>query len=128
MGAHQLDTAQWANDTENTGPGSVEGEGTFNEGSMYNTIHYKLKYTYANGVEMYVESGGTSLRFEGSEGWVSNSGWARPPEASSKKILDSVISPDETQLFTCREGEHRRLLDCVKSRKDPTYLPRPDIA
>ena len=122
-GAHQLDTAQWANDTENTGPVSVEGEGTFNEGSMYNTaIDYKLKYTYANGVEMYVESGGTSLRFEGTEGWVGNSGWARPPEASSKKILDSVIGPDETQLFTCREGEHRNFLDCVKSRKDP-YLP-----
>ncbi len=122
-GAHQLDTAQWANDTENTGPVSVEGEGTFNEVSMYNTaIDYKLKYTYANGVVMYVESGGTSLRFEGTEGWVGNSGWARPPEASSKKILNSVIGPDETQLFTCREGEHRNFLDCVKSRKDP-YLP-----
>ena len=86
----------------------MEGEGTFNEGSMYNTaIHYKLKYTYASAAsyaEMYVEkTGGTSLRFEGSEGWVGNSGWARPPEASSKKILDSVIGPDETQLFTCRE-------------------------
>ncbi len=101
----------------------MEGEGTFNEGSMYNTaIDYKLKYTYANGVEMYVESGGTSLRFEGTEGWVGNTGWARPPEASSKKILDQVIGPDETQLFTCREGEHRNFLDCVKSRKDP-YLP-----
>ncbi|MBT6462463.1 MAG: Gfo/Idh/MocA family oxidoreductase [Opitutae bacterium] len=122
-GAHQLDTAQWANDTENTGPISVEGKGTFNEGSMYNTaISYKLKYTYANGVELHVESGGTSLRFEGTDGWVGNSGWARPPQASSKEILESKIGPEETHLFTCREGEHRNFLDCVKSRKDP-YLP-----
>src|SRR5690606_27657187 len=75
-GAHQIDTAQWANDTELTGPIAVEGAGTVNEGSMYNTfITYKLKYTYANGVEMFVESGGTSLRFEGTEGWVGNDGW-----------------------------------------------------
>jgi predicted dehydrogenase len=122
-GAHQLDTAQWANDTENTGPVSVEGKGTFNEGSIYNTaINYKLKYTYANGVEMHVESGGTSLRFEGTDGWVGNSGWARPPQASSKEILESKIGPEETHLFTCKEGEHRNFLDCVKSRKDP-YLP-----
>ena len=122
-GAHQLDTAQWANDTENTGPVFVEGKGTFNEGSIYNTaINYKLKYTYANGVEMHVESGGTSLRFEGTDGWVGNSGWARPPQASSKEILESKIGPEETHLFTCKEGEHRNFLDCVKSRKDP-YLP-----
>jgi len=122
-GAHQLDTAQWANDTELTGPVEVEGEGTVNEGSMYNTfVDYRLKYTYANGVVVHVESGGTSLRFEGTDGWVGNRGWAQPVEASSREILTSKIGPEETHLFTCLGGEHRNFFDCVKSRQDP-YLP-----
>ena len=43
-------------------------------------------------------------------------------EASSQQILDSVIGPEETHLYTCPQGEHRNFLDCVKSRKDP-YFP-----
>ncbi|MFT5123908.1 MAG: putative dehydrogenase [Kiritimatiellia bacterium] len=122
-GAHQLDTAQWANDTEHTGPISVKGKGTVNEGSMYNTfVDYDLEYTYANGVKMYVKSGGTSLKFIGSEGWVGNAGWRKPLEASSDAILKSVIGPEETHLYTDIDGEHFNFIRCVKSRKDP-YLP-----
>ena len=43
-------------------------------------------------------------------------------KASSDEILNSVIGPDEINLFTCPAGEHRNFLDCVKSRKDP-YFP-----
>jgi predicted dehydrogenase len=122
-GAHQIDTAQWANDSELTGPVEVEGKGEVNPGSMYNTfIKYSLRYLYKNGVEMTVESGGTALRFEGTEGWVGNSGWSKPVEASSKEILESVIGPDEIKLYTNPFGEHRDFLDCVKTRKPP-YLP-----
>jgi hypothetical protein len=61
-------------------------------------------------------------RFEGTEGWVGNAGWRKPLEASSPEILDSVIGPEETRLFTCTGGEHRNFLDCVRSRKSP-YFP-----
>jgi hypothetical protein len=71
---------------------------------------------------MSIKSGGTSLRFEGTEGWVGNAGWRRPLEASSPSILTSAIGPSETHLFTCPAGEHRNFLDCVKSRRDP-YFP-----
>jgi predicted dehydrogenase len=122
-GAHQLDTAQWANDTERTGPIEVEGVGTRYENGLYDVYHdYHLKYKYANGVELRVDSVGTGLRFEGSEGWVGNTGWRQPVQASSEEILNSVIGPDETKLFTCPAGEHRNFLDCVKSRRDP-YFP-----
>jgi hypothetical protein len=122
-GGHQLDTAQWANDTEHTGPISVEGVGRRHENGLYDTFYdYHLTYHYANGVEMHVDSGGTGLKFEGSEGWLGNDGFGAPLKASSKEILDSVIGPDELQLFTCPAGEHRNFLDCVKSRKDP-YFP-----
>jgi len=122
-GAHQLDTAQWANDTERTGPVEVEGTGKRHHTGLYDTFHdYHLVYRYANGVQMHVDSGGTGLRFEGTDGWVGNTGWRRPLQASSPEILNSKIGPDELHLFTCAAGEHRNFLDCVKSRKDP-YFP-----
>jgi hypothetical protein len=123
-GMHQVDTAQWGNDTEHSGPIEVTGEGKFpDETSLYNTaMTYKVLYRYANGVELLVESGGTSLRFEGTDGWVGNEGWRKPLKASSQKILDSVIGPEETHLYTCAGGEHRNFLDCVRSRKTP-YFP-----
>lgn len=123
-GAHMLDTAQWANDTERTGPVSVDGRGVFpGKESLFNTaVKYELHYQYTNGVDLLVSSGGTGLRFEGTEGWVECAAWRRPLTASSKKILDSVIGPQETHLFTCLGGEHRNFLDCVRSRKDP-YFP-----
>jgi len=122
-GAHQLDTVQWAADTETTGPVEVEGHGKAHADGLYDTfIEYHLKYRYANGVELFVDSGGTSLRFEGTGGWVGNAGWARPVEASSPEILHSEIGPGEVQLYTCPAGEHRDFLDAVRTRRDP-YQP-----
>jgi hypothetical protein len=122
-GAHLLDTAQWANDTERSGPVEVEGTGKRHSHGLYDTFYeYRLKYRYANGVEMLVQSGGVALRFEGTEGWVGNDGWVGPMQASTKEILNSVIGPGEIHLFTCPAGEQRNVLDCVKSRKEP-YFP-----
>lgn len=122
-GMHLLDTAQWGNDTEHTGPIEVEGVGRYHAGGLYDTAYqFELTYKYVNGVTLYVKSTGPSIRFEGSDGWVGNTGWRAPVQASSQTILDSVIGPDETHLYTCPQGEHRNFLDCVKSRKDP-YFP-----
>jgi predicted dehydrogenase len=122
-GAHLIDTAQWANDTERTGPIEVEGTGKRHRSGLYDTfIEYHIKYKYANGVEMIVDSGGVALRFEGTDGWVGNNGWLLPLQASSKEILGTVIGPEEVRLFTNPAGEHRNFLDCVKSRRDP-YFP-----
>ena len=122
-GCHQLDTVQWANDSERTGPVEVEGTGTRHKGGLYDTFYrYDLRYRYANGVELLIKSGGTGLRFEGTEGWVGNRGWRQPVEASKPSILSSTIGPRGVHLFTCPAGEHRNFLDCVKSRRDP-YFP-----
>lgn len=122
-GMHQLDTAQLANDTERTGPVEVDGKGTVNEGSKYNTfVTYELNYRYANGVKLHVKSGGTSLHFHGSDGWCGSKSWDSGLEGSSREMLRSEIGADEIHLYTCKAGEHRNFLDCVKSRKDP-YFP-----
>lgn len=122
-GAHLVDTVQWANDTERTGPIEVEGEGVRHTTGLYDTFYeYRLVYRYASGVELHINSGGTSLRFEGTDGWVGNASWCAPLEASDPDIINEPIGPDGVHLFTCPAGEHRNFLDCVKSRQDP-YFP-----
>ncbi len=121
-GAHLLDTAQLANDTERSGPMEVEGTGKRHETGLYDTFYdYHLVYRYANGVVMHVDSGGTGIRFEGSDGWLGNRGWMQPLEASSPEILQSQIGPDEIHLETAPSEQHN-FLDCVKRRRDP-YFP-----
>ena len=44
-------------------------------------------------------------------------------QAEPKSILDSVIGPNEIHLYTCKAGEQRNFLDCVKSRKDCYFPP-----
>jgi predicted dehydrogenase len=123
-GAHLLDGAQWGNDSEYTGPVEVEGKGEFCRNGLYNTAkEYRIEYKYADGVRLIVTSGTPSLRFEGSEGWVGNRGWRAKLQAEPKSILDSVIGPNEIHLYTCRDGEQRNFLDCVKSRKDCYFPP-----
>ena len=122
-GAHLLDTAQWGNDTEETGPVEVDGKGVYPKDGLYDTAtEYHINYTYANGVKLIVSSGGCGIRFEGTEGWVGNTGWRGQLQANPSSILSSVIKPDEIHLYTCPGGEHRNFLDCVKSRNAP-YFP-----
>jgi predicted dehydrogenase len=122
-GTHLFDTAQWANDTELSGPVEIEGTGTFWDEGLYDTAKdYDVTYRYANGVVMTCKPGNPGIRFYGSEGWVGNTGWRGPVEASSQAILDAEIGEEETHLYTNLGGEHRDFLDCVKSRRDP-YFP-----
>lgn len=122
-GTHLFDTAQWANDTERSGPVEVEGQGTFWEGGLYNTVkEYDVKFRYANGVIMTCRPGNPSIRFTGTDGWVGNTGWRGPLQASSQEIHDTKIGPDEVHLYTNPNGEHDDFLKCVHSRTDP-YFP-----
>lgn len=122
-GTHLFDTAQWANDSERSGPVEVDGRGTHWEGGLYNTVKdYDVTFRYANGVMMTCLPGNPSIKFIGTEGWIGNRGWLGKLEASSEEILKSKIGPQETHLYTNRLGEHHDFLQCVKSRKDP-YFP-----
>ncbi|HEX7859391.1 MAG TPA: Gfo/Idh/MocA family oxidoreductase [Verrucomicrobiae bacterium] len=122
-GTHLFDTAQWANDTEHSGPIEVEGTGTHWSGGLYDTVKdYDLTFRYANGVTMTAKPGDPSIKFVGSDGWVGNRGWRGKVEASSQEILNSKIGENEVRLYTNPAGEHDDFLICVKSRKDP-YFP-----
>ena len=122
-GAHLVDTAQWANDTERTGPVSVEGTGKRHTTGLYDTFHtYDLTYRYASGVVLHITSTGTGIRCEGTEGWIESKSWCHPLTASRPGLIKDPIPPDGVHLFTNPAGEHRNFLDCVKTRRDP-YFP-----
>jgi predicted dehydrogenase len=121
-GAHYVDTAQWANNSDRSGPISCEGKGEFLSGDIYNTANtFDLNYEYANGVTMRIHSGGTAIGFEGTEGWIQCLGWRGELEASKKSILNAEIKGSDDRLYTA-ESEHRNFIDCVKSRKE-TFVP-----
>ena len=122
-GTHLFDTAQWANDTERSGPLEIEATGTHWEGGLFNTVKdYDVTFTYANGVVMTCKPGNPSIKFIGTDGWLGNRGWRAKLEASSDEILHTAFGPNDLRLYTNPAGEHRDFLDCVKSRKDP-YFP-----
>ncbi len=115
-GAHHLDIAQWGNQADNTGPVEIVGKGEFPKTGLFTTaLRAEIEYTYANGVKMFLKSGG-GTRFEGTEGWIYvNRGKL---EAEPKSLLTSVIGPDEKHLYESRDHK-RNFLDCVRSHKDP---------
>jgi len=133
-GAHLIDLAQWANDTEASGPVEVEGTGKFPpREELFNTAYeFSIDYRYANGVTMNVSASEPGIRFTGSEGWIGFTGWRAPLEASSEEILNSPLGPDDVQLYHPSEivkredgnkgGEYRNFLDCIQSRH-PCYAP-----
>ncbi|MBE0543478.1 MAG: Gfo/Idh/MocA family oxidoreductase [Verrucomicrobia bacterium] len=122
-GTHLFDTAQWANDTERSGPVEIDGKGTHWTDGLYDTVKdYDVTYRYANGVVMTCKPGNPSLKFIGTDGWVGNTGWRGPVQASSREILNSKVGENEVRLYTNPQGEHDDFLQCVRSRKDP-YFP-----
>ena len=121
-GYHPADIAQWGNDTETTGPVEVEGQGNFPPADyLWNVVEdFKVRYRYANGVEMFYEGrkkypeGQSYMRFEGTEGWVC--GWYAPDrlEAEPKSLLDAEVKREEFP-FPLKNEKHD-FLDCVRSR------------
>lgn len=121
-GYHPADIAQWANNTELTGPVEVEGHGELPPADyLWNVLlEFKVRYRYANGVEMFYEGrrqyadGQSYMRFEGTEGWVC--GWYAPDrlEAEPKSLLAATIKPEEFPYPL--KNEKHDFLDCVRTR------------
>ena len=137
-GSHHLDIAHWGMNTELTGPTEIQGFASFPlPGSGLWNVHgeFLVLAKYANGVVM--EIGGShpnGVRFEGTEGWIfvsrGNVGvTASDPvaavnakendafKASDKKILGSVIQPNEIHLYDSPE-QHRNWLESIQNGKE----------
>jgi predicted dehydrogenase len=134
-GAHHLDCAHWAMDTEHTGPVEISGTAEFPKKGLWD-VHgpFKTEGVYANGVRMIVSGEfPNGIRFEGTEGWIFVSRGneavtasdpvaklkdAQALAASDPKILTSTIGPDEVHLYESKD-HHGNWLDCVRSRQQP---------
>ena len=130
-GSHMTNIAQWANNTDDTGPVEVQGTGEFpGFAEVWNTANkYKISYRYANGVTMDVWSEVPGIKIEGTKGWVLSRGWRRPLTASDESLLAVTFEgeknlgrPESTVQWDTAwgGGEHVDFAHCVKSRK-PCY-------
>lgn len=100
-GAHYFDVAQWANNSEYSGPVEVEGKGEFPK-SLWNTmINFQVTYRYANGVEMTCQQTPSSkphIKLIGSTGWILVEGYPGKISASDPAILNYKPNPGELDL------------------------------
>ena len=107
MGAHHFDIAQWALDTDRSGPVKVEPpEGGANSG---------LKFTYASGIVMY-HGGPSGCTFEGEKGTLYvDRGTIKSDPA---EILETPLGDDAVRVYHS-DDHSRNWIECIRSRKGP---------
>lgn len=117
-GTHTIDIAQWALNTEHTGPVEVEGRAEFPKSFWDAPVNHEFRYRYANGVELLYVSDRPFVRVEGSEGWVEYT-WFQSTgfKASDPALLTWNPGPNDIALPCISEKQD--FIDCVRSRKEP---------
>ena len=119
-GAHLMGIAQWGNNSEYTGPVSIEGTGEFDKG-LWNTLNkFDIRYQYASGVELHFKIERPYVRFEGTDGWIEVE-YPDKLTASSQTILTAEIGPNELQ-FRNLPNDKEDFLTAVKAGK-PSLEP-----
>ncbi len=123
LGAHFNDLAQWAHDSQYTGPTEYEGWAEFPKDGLFNTpVKFQVTATYPDGVKMVLHDesepgrGPRGNKFVGTEGWVSVDDTGKIT-ASSKAIMQKINFTQRGYEFMT--GHHRNLLDCIKTRAVP---------
>ena len=119
-GAHIIDLAQLGNDTDDTGPIEISGQGKALRGGVFNVfMDYTFECKYANGVRLIGSSNEPrGLKFEGTDGWIFIHIHGGRLEAEPKSLLAEFIGPNEKHLGRSG-GHHRNFLEAVKTRRQP---------
>jgi myo-inositol 2-dehydrogenase/D-chiro-inositol 1-dehydrogenase len=133
-GAHHIDIAHWAMNTEYTGPIEVEAIAQFPKNGLWD-VHgpYHVRARYANGATMYIsEKYPNGIRFVGEDGWI----WVtrgtyragEPAPGTRSKVLDASnpailregIKPGEIHLHESPNSDHHLdWLTSIRTRKPP---------
>ena len=137
-GVHDVDAGQWANNSDDTTPVSVEGTGELYHDIRDTLTLYDIEYKYANGVRMLlmdlvtarkrfwqfqfgesVRGVSVGLIFIGTEGWiwVSRAGMRTQPES----LMRTVLRPSDVRVI--RSDDHKgNFLEGVRTGR-PTVCP-----
>lgn len=112
-GAHFFDMAHWGMGTEDTGPATIEGTGSFPpRDELWNTAtEFSFDCEYAKGVIMKVKSGTHGVRFIGDLGHVGLDGKVHMNDESKKPKTRNRI-----KLYRSAD-QYRNFIDCLKSRE-----------
>jgi predicted dehydrogenase len=125
-GVHDLDIAQWVNNSDHTTPISIDGTGTLYDDIRDTVATWDVEYTYANGVKVHFmnrtgaqkqypqfsNSPGNAVVLIGSEGWiwVAREGIKTHPEP----VVRSLIGPNDQRVV--HSDDHRRnFLDAIRT-------------
>ena len=134
-GAHHVDIAHWAMDTEHTGPVEIVASAEFPKKGLWD-VHgpFHVKATYANGATMYIsEKYPNGVKFIGEEGWIwvtrgkyaqgdSDEGKPRNEalDASDLRMLRGGIKDGEIHLHRSPKNDHHLdWLTSIKTRRPP---------
>lgn len=116
MGAHYFDFAQWAHQSELSGPIEYEGTGVWPPAGGLAEVPFDVNVEagYADGVRVVIRCGDKGVRFDGDRGWIHCSDFG-DITAQPKWILRERSVPRVDWAFM---GDHvRNFLECIKSRK-----------
>jgi myo-inositol 2-dehydrogenase / D-chiro-inositol 1-dehydrogenase len=116
-GTHVLDVAQLCNNTERTGPVSIEGQGIYPDpaSGLWNVLmDFRIQYQYADGLTMdyLIDSQGAYLKVEGEEGWI-QANWHRPGglQASDVNVLRTRLKPEDLRIP--KRGDKEDFIYCI---------------
>jgi predicted dehydrogenase len=118
-GIHHLDIAQWGNGTDDTGPVSVEGTGTYPTGGTCDAVlSWKIRYEYSHAAPITFASQGKEIthgvKFIGESGWVQvvrNNIWASDPSLLADPQNKAGTMPLALPVST---DHSRNFLDAIK--------------
>ena len=126
--SHTVDLCQWANQSDGSAPVEFEPVGTARGYASKRVVHGR----YANGVKLILArqheswAGVSGQRFDGTEGWIANSGSDHEQSrASSPSLLAEVDKMIEryTALMRRPMNHARDFFDCIKSRRPTVANP-----
>ena len=122
-GIHHMDIAQWGNDTDGTGPATIEGKGEFpKQGSLDAILSWSVRFEYEKATPITFVNDGTAgfehgIKFVGDRAWVHVRRGAII--ASTAEFLkDPQNQPDKLPVRLPVSREHtRNFVDAVKAGK-----------
>ena len=118
-GAHHMDIAHWAMDMENSGPLTIDGQGTLPDiPGGYNTPKYfTVNMTYPGDIELTINIGDNGVLFEGDGGRI----FVNRGRVTGKPVEELEENPlPEDRIALYESSDHMgNFIECVRNRKEP---------